>query len=139
MHTNLKNDEFTFARHEVTQWRKSCFVQAFFYCFSARCLLCFFGYGLAGNYILIAVLTYCISKSAAVFVSYNKKALILRAFCHLPGFAYLTRCPKFVKLTTINYVSLFAVLMDYEQYACKRFAFFKLLYFSRHKMKLVQN
>lgn len=92
--------------------------------FSARCLLCFFGYGLAGNYILIAVLTYCISKSAAVFVSYNKKALILRAFCHLPGFAYLTRCPKFVKLTSINYVSLFAVLMDYEQYACKRFVIF---------------
>lgn len=42
MHTNLKNDEFTFARHEVTQWRKGAFVQAFFCCFFCPLSLMFF-------------------------------------------------------------------------------------------------
>lgn len=42
MHTNLKNDEFTFASHEVTQWRKGAFVQAFFCCFFLPAVSCVF-------------------------------------------------------------------------------------------------
>lgn len=104
--------------------------------FSARCLLCFFGYGLAGNYILIAVLTYCISKSAAVFVSYNKKSINFRSFLPSAGVCIFD---KMSKVCQINYYKLCFSLCWFDGLRANDLLFFKLLYFSRHKMKLVQN